>query len=79
MTAAVAYDSGIRTARPRRARPYGLNRFVMRLSIVMLKWARRRTERTALTYEESARLFRLQQQRRAREIENGLLAQRLLF
>ncbi|WP_354570090.1 hypothetical protein [Glaciihabitans sp. UYNi722] len=78
MTAAVAYDGGIHAPRSRRARPHGLNRVVMRLSIVMLKWARRRAERSALTYEESARLLRMQQQRQAHENETALMAMRLL-
>jgi hypothetical protein len=36
----------------RRARPRGLDRLVMRLSLAMLMWARHRADRSALSHEE---------------------------
>lgn len=44
----------------RRARPGGLDRIVMRLSLAMLLWARRHADRTALSHDEQARRRRVQ-------------------
>jgi hypothetical protein len=37
---------------PRRARPHGIDRLVMRLSLAMLLWARHRADRGVLTHEQ---------------------------
>jgi len=51
MTSTVVFHS---TPAARRARPHGLDRLVMRLSLAMLLWARRRADRGMLTHEEQA-------------------------
>lgn len=40
----------------RRVRPHGIDRAIMRLSLMTLLWARRHAERTAVSYEEHTRL-----------------------
>lgn len=49
---ATVYGHQYSTAAPRRARPHGLDRLVMRLSLAMLLWARRRADRAQPSYEE---------------------------
>lgn len=61
----------------RRVRPSGFDRAVMRLSLAMLLWARRRAERTAVTHDEHARLRRELQELRRRERESALLGARV--
>lgn len=50
----------------RRARPHGLDRAIMRVSLMMLLAARRHADRTAVSYEEHTRrrTVRLATQRR---------------
>ncbi|HEY0258298.1 MAG TPA: hypothetical protein VGC18_00470 [Lacisediminihabitans sp.] len=57
--------SSLRRARPG-ARPRGIDRLVILVSIAMLRWARRRADRAWLPYEEHTRLVRnfLERQRR---------------
>ena len=49
MTATTAFS-------PRRVRPHGFDRAVMRVSLMMLLAARRHADRTAISYEEHTRL-----------------------
>ena len=60
MTATTAFG-------PRRARPHGLDRAIMRVSLMMLLAARRHADRTAVGYEEHTRLHaeRVAAERRA--------------
>jgi hypothetical protein len=78
MTIAVPFDHQIDASRSRHARPRGLDRVITRLGLAMLEWARRRADRSALTYEESARLTRLARERERRENAALLIATRLL-
>lgn len=39
----------------RRSRPHGIDLLVMRMSLAMLLWARRRANRTVMTREENLR------------------------
>ena len=43
-------------AQASRVRPHGIDRAIMRLSLMTLRWARRHAERTAISYEEHTRL-----------------------
>lgn len=61
----------------RRIRPSGFDRAVMRLSLAMLLWARRRAERAAVTHDEHARTRRELQNLQHREREAALLAARV--
>jgi hypothetical protein len=58
----------------RRARPRGLDRLVMRLSLTMLLWARHHAERDVLSHEEHAlrRAVALGIQEREREAALGV-------
>lgn len=53
----------------RRPRPHGLDRLVMRVSLMMLLAARRHADRTAVGYEEHTRLYN--ESMAARRRENG--------
>ena len=57
MTAATAHAPAFGREVTRRARPHGFDLAVMRLSLAMLMWARRHSERTAPTRDEHARLM----------------------
>ena len=48
-----AYPQGIR-----RVRPHGVDRAIMRLSLMTLLWARRHAERSAVSHEEHTRMHR---------------------
>lgn len=61
----------------RRVRPHGFDRAVMRASLVMLLWARRHAERTALSREEHARMYRELQGLQRREHDAALLLARV--
>ena len=67
MTAAIAVDHHVHGSRSRRARPDGLSRAVMLLSISMLRWARKRADRAEVTHEERVLLMRLAREQRVRE------------
>jgi hypothetical protein len=43
------------TATTARPRPHGLDRAVMRLSLAMMIWARKRAERSAMTHSQRGR------------------------
>ena len=61
----------------RRARPRGLDRVVMRLSLTMLLWARRRADRIAPTREQHARAFDAAIALQRREHDSALLIARI--
>ena len=61
----------------RRARPHGLDRVVMRLSLTALLWARRHADRVALTPEQHARAVDAAAAVQRREHESALLAARV--
>ena len=74
MTNALALSTASRTsvlAPRRRAKPRGFERFVMRVSVAMLLWARRRADRATPTREEfmlrRANEIALEQERRRAE------------
>ena len=52
MTATTVFQHSYAAPAVRRARPQGLDRLVMRLSLAMLLWARHRADRGALSHEE---------------------------
>lgn len=57
------------TATTARAQVHGLDRFVMKLSLAMLLWARKRADRATLSRDQHARLIAqsIETQRRERE------------
>jgi hypothetical protein len=57
----------------RRARPYGFDLLVMRISLAMLLWARRRADRTAVTRAEQRLhyLVALERERHDHEAPRG--------
>jgi hypothetical protein len=61
----------------RRVRPHGLDRAVMRVSLALLLWARRRADRAAITSEEHGRLLRDQYAIQRREHDAALLVARV--
>lgn len=74
MTATAAYTS---RSTIRRARPHGLDRLVMRLSLTALLWARRHADRVALSPEQHARAMDAAAEFQRREHESALLAARV--
>lgn len=54
MTTTTVFTHQSYAAPARRARPHGLDRVVMRLSLAMLLWARHRADRGILSHEEHA-------------------------
>jgi hypothetical protein len=78
MTIAVPFDNQIGASRSRHARPRGIDRVIIRLGLAMLEWARRRADRSTLTYEESTRVTRLARERESRENATLLIGTRLL-
>src|SRR4051812_17880476 len=71
MTAA-AYSHPVR-----RVRPHGIDRAIMRLSLMTLLWARRHAERTAVSHEEHTRLHRELHAVQRREHDAALLVARV--
>lgn len=61
----------------RRVRPHGVDRAIMRLSLMTLLWARRHAERTAVSHEEHTRMHRELQAVRRREHDAALLIARV--
>lgn len=60
-----------------RHRARGIDLLVMRVSLAMLLWARRRADRAALPREEQARRFMVQADIARRQHANALLAARV--
>ena len=56
----------------RRVRPTGFDRAVMRLSLAMLLWARRRAERTFVSPEEHALMRRAQAELQRRDYSTAV-------
>ncbi|MCU1440599.1 MAG: hypothetical protein JWP85_1596 [Rhodoglobus sp.] len=77
MTVTTAFDRLIDAPAGRRARPHGVDRLVMRLSLAMLIWARERAERDAVSHDE--RVLRISQVRatQRREHDAALRAARV--
>ena len=61
----------------RRVRPHGMDRAIMRLSLMALRWARRHADRTAVSYEEHTRMHRETQGLYRREHDAALLVARV--
>ena len=61
----------------RRVRPHGIDRAIMLLSLMALRWARRHAERTAISYEEHTRMHRETQGVYRREHDAALLFARV--
>lgn len=61
----------------RRVRPHGLDRVIMRVSLMMLLWARRHADRTAVSHEEHTRMYRELQRFERRERDAALLIARV--
>lgn len=61
----------------RRPRPSGFDRSVMRISLAMLLWARRRADRTAVSREEQIRRYDVQQATLHREHAVATLVARI--
>lgn len=70
MIASTAFDRDV----PRRARPSGLDRLVMRASLAALLWARRHADRSTVPRDEQLRRYRVQAEVRQREHAALLLA-----
>jgi hypothetical protein len=61
----------------RRARPHGLDRLLMRVSLATLLWARRHADRTALSREQLIREHEVRQSVQRREHDAALLVARV--
>jgi len=61
----------------RRVRPHGVDRAIMRLSLMTLLWARRHAERSAVSHEEHTRMHRETQGIQRREHDAALLLARV--
>lgn len=61
----------------RRPRPHGLDLLVMRVSLAMLVWARRRADRVSVQHEERLRQHHLRRETERREHEFALRAARV--
>ena len=80
MSATTAGRTGLRAnSAPvvRRARPHGLDRAVMRLSLAMLLWARKRSDRAAITPEQHRAQRDVAEGIARRQHESALLAARV--
>lgn len=77
MTATTVFDRMIDAPVAHRARPHGLDRAVMLLSVSMLKWARRRTERSLVSPERHAQLVSEVEAQTRREHDSALRAARV--
>jgi hypothetical protein len=77
MTVTRDFDRLIDAPAGRRARPHGVERLIMRLSLAMLIWARERAERDAVSHGE--RVLRINQARATerREHESALRVARV--
>jgi hypothetical protein len=65
------------TATTARPRPHGLDRAVMRLSLAMMIWARKRTDRFAISHDERAQRVSQALAARAREHDAALRVARV--
>lgn len=72
MVATATYSQGTR-----RARPHGIDRAIMRMSLMTLLWARRHAERTAVSYPDHTRLHRQAQALQRREHDAALRVARV--
>jgi hypothetical protein len=54
MTVTTDFDHLVGAPPRRRARPHGVDRLIMRLSLAMLIWARKRADRDAVSHDERA-------------------------
>lgn len=61
----------------RRSRPHGLDRAVMRVSLMMLLAARRHADRTAVSYEEHTRMHTVRLATQRRESDAASLISRV--
>lgn len=61
-----------------RLRARGFDRFVMKLSLSMLLWARKRADRASIGREEHARLLAREAETRRREHESALRGARVI-
>lgn len=77
MTTLATFQRQLDIGTTRRARPRGIDRIVMRLSLMTLLWARRRADRGMLSHEEHTRRIELERAREQRERAAALLLSRL--
>jgi hypothetical protein len=68
MTATTTFDHYVECRTARRPRPRGFDRAVMRLSLAMLVWARKRADRAVISREEQ--ILRFENQRVVERLEN---------
>lgn len=66
------------TATAARVQASGLDRIVMKLSLSMLRWARKRAARASIAAEQHARLVRQAADVQLREHESALRAARVI-
>ncbi len=76
MTTASALDHLVESSAVHHVPPRGIDRLVMRLSLTMLMWARRRVERSAIAHDDHARQRAVQRGTETREREWTRLAER---
>ncbi|MCU1584025.1 MAG: hypothetical protein JWM49_581 [Microbacteriaceae bacterium] len=78
MTSTIVMHRAATALAVRRARPRGLDRVVMRLGVAMFRWARRRADRSALSFEDHALLMQNARQLELRERGYTVIAHRVL-
>ena len=61
----------------RRVQPFGFDRAVIRLSLAMLRWARRHAERTAISPEEHELMRQARSELQRREHATAMLITRV--
>lgn len=78
MTATTAFDRQIDSFAPGRARVHGVDRLIMKLSLSVLLWARKRADRAALGRDEHALLIDQVADRERREHDAALRVARVI-
>lgn len=74
---ATSYTPATYAQATRRVRPHGIDRAIMRVSLMTLLWARRHAERTAVSHEEHTRMHRETLGLQRREHDAALLVARV--
>lgn len=77
MTTLATFQRQLDIGTTRHARPRGIDRIVMRLSLMTLLWARRRADRSILSHEEHSRRVELHRALQQRERSTAMLLSRL--
>ena len=77
MTPLATFQRQLDLGTAHRARPRGIDRLVMRLSLTTLLWARRRADRGNLTHEQHTLRVEQMKALAQRERETALLVSRL--